>query len=139
VNVKAPKEQSLTLEISMTRMRQGENNQGAKESAGSVSWKMERKNIVERIKERIKSKEEVALLGLLHNGKRKKGNKKSSHQRHQLVVLHGLLAKTRSHPSRLAYHGCLQKRNKHYLRAQQTEGRGGPLSMLNKYEETEVI
>ena len=97
VNVKAPKEQSLTLEISMTRMRQEENNQGAKESAGSVSWRTERKNIVER----IKKKEEAALLGLLHSSKKKKGSKKSRHQRHHQVELHGLLAKKRSNPSRL--------------------------------------
>ena len=37
VNAKAPKEQSLTSEISMTRMRQEENSQGVKESAGLVS------------------------------------------------------------------------------------------------------
>ena len=37
VNAKAPKEQSLTSEISMTRMRQEENSKGVKESAGLVS------------------------------------------------------------------------------------------------------
>jgi len=37
VNAKVLKEQSLTSEISMTKMRQEENSQGVKESAGSVS------------------------------------------------------------------------------------------------------
>jgi|TARA_B110001450_G_scaffold249004_1_gene265838 hypothetical protein len=50
VNVKALKEQTLTLEISMTKTMQGENSQGVKESAGSVNWRTERRNIVEKIK-----------------------------------------------------------------------------------------
>ena len=131
VNAKAPKEQSSTLEILMRRMRQGENNQGAKESAGSVSWRTERKNIVERIKRR----EEVALLGPLHSCKRKKGNKKSRHLRHHLVELHGLLAKTRS-PRRLVLRGCRKKRSQ---RAQQTVDRGGTPTTLQKFEEIEAI
>jgi len=77
----------------------------------------------------------VVLLGLLPNSKRKKGNKKSSHWRPQQVVLPGLLAKTRS-PSRLALHGCHKRRSQ---RAQQTEGRGGRPTMLNKFEEREAI
>lgn len=36
----------------MTKMMQEENNQGRKESAGSVNSRTERKNIVERIKKK---------------------------------------------------------------------------------------
>jgi hypothetical protein len=95
---------------------------------------MERKNIAER----IKRTEEVALLGQLHSSTRKTGNKKNRQQRRHLVELHGPRAKRRSQ-SRLVSLGFHKKRSQLIELAQQTEGRGGTPTRLNKYAEIEAM